>query len=181
MRNSEIATFADDTKIFSTINSDADALNASECEVLRVTHNKSTIKSSIKHNKIIYPYKISCGTVLPNTDCERDLGIPTSPDLTWTKHIDQQCNRANKVLLYIRRSALGIGNTTVRRTLHLSLFHAQLSYGSQIPQTITTIQQAEGLQRRAIKFILNLPFRYNRIYKDRLLQLEVTPLVPMNI
>ena len=189
VRNSTIATFADDTKIFRTINSDADALalqkdlknfednskyvnltlNASKCEVLRVTR---------KHNKIIYPYKLSCGTILTSTVCERDLGILTSPDLTWSKHINHQCNKANKTLGYVRRSTLDIKSITVRRTLYLSLIRAQLCYGSQIwaPQTVTTIQQAEQLQRRATKFILNLPFRCDTIYKDRLLQLDIIPL-----
>ncbi len=69
VRASNIATFADDTKIFRTISSNSDAvalqadltnfeessknvnliLNASKCKVLRVTR---------KHNKIIYPYKL---------------------------------------------------------------------------------------------------------------------------
>ena len=152
MRDSKIATFADDTKIFRTINSDADALalqkdlknfednskyvnltlNASKCEVLRVTR---------KHNKIIYPYKLSCGTILTSTVCERDLGILTSPDLTWSKHINHQCKKASKTLGYVRSSTLDIKSITVRRTLYLSMVRAQLCYGSQIwaPQTVTTI------------------------------------------
>ena len=144
-------------------------MNASKCEVLRVTR---------KHNKIIYPYQLSCGTILTSTVCERDLGILTSPDLTWSKHINHQCNKANKTLGYVRRSTLDIKSITVRRTLHLSLVRAQLCYGSQIwaPQTVTTIQQAEQLQRRATKFILNLPCRCDTIYKDRLLQLDIIPL-----
>ena len=94
-----IATFADDTKIFRTINSNTDALalqtdltnfeessknvnlklNASKCKVLRVTR---------KHNKVIYLYKLSCETILTSTDCERDLGVLTFPDLSWLRHID---------------------------------------------------------------------------------------------
>ena len=189
VRTSNIATFADDTKIFRTINSNTDALalqtdltnfeessknvnlklNASKCKVLRVTR---------KHNKVIYPYKLSCETILTSTDCERDLGVLTSPDLSWLRHIDHQCSKANKILGYVRRSTLDIKSTTVRRTLYLSLVRAQLCYGSQIwaPQTITGIQQAERLQRRATKFILNLPFRCNATYEERLLQLDLIPL-----
>ena len=191
VRTSNIATFADDTKIFKTTNSYADALalqtdltnfeessknvnlklNASKCNVLRVTRKHN-------HNKVIYPYKLSCETILTSTDCERDLGVLTSPDLTWSKHIDHQCHKANKILGYLRRSTLDIKIVTVRRTLYLSLARAQLCYGSQIwaPQTITTIQQTERLQRRATKFILNLPSRCNTIYKERLLQLNLIPL-----
>ena len=119
VRTSNIATFADDTKIFRTINSNTDALalqtdltnfeessknvnlklNASKCKVLRVTR---------KHNKVIYPYKLSCENILTSTDCERDLGVLTSPDLSWLRHIDHQCNKANKILGYVRRSTLDI-------------------------------------------------------------------------
>ena len=141
---------------------------ASKCKVLRVTR---------KHNKIIYPYKLH-ETILTSTECERDLGVLTSSDLTWSKHIDHQCSKANKILGYVRRSTLDIKNTTVRRTLYLSLVRAQLCYGSQIwaPQTITAIQQAERLQRRATKFVLDLPFRCNTTYEERLLQLDLFPL-----
>ncbi len=104
--------------------------------------------------------------------------VLTSSDLTWSKHIDHQCSKANKILGYVRRSTLDIKNTTVRRTLDLSLVRAQLCYGSQIcaPQTITAIQQAERLQRRATKFVLDLPFRCNTTYEERLLQLDLIPL-----
>ncbi len=188
VRVSNIATFADDTKIFRTISSNSDAvalqtdltnfeessknvnliLNASKCKVLRVTR---------KHNKIIYPYKLH-ETILTSTECERDLGVLTSSDLTWSKHIDHQCSKANKILGYVRRSTLDIKNTTVLRTLYLSLVRTQLCYGSQIwaPQTITAIQQAERLQRRATKFVLDLPFRCNTTYEERLLQLDLIPL-----
>ncbi len=97
VRASNIATFADDTKIFRTISSNSDAvalqtdltnfeessknvnliLNASKCKVLRVTR---------KHNKIIYPYKLH-ETILTSTECERDLGVLTSSDLTWSNII----------------------------------------------------------------------------------------------
>ena len=120
----------------------------------------------------------SCETILTSTDRERDLGVLTSPDLNWSKHIDYQCNKANKIQGYVRRSTLDIKSSTVRRTLYLSLARSQLCYGSQIwaTRTITRIQQVEQLQRRATKFILNLSFRCNTTYKERLLQLNLIPL-----
>jgi hypothetical protein len=80
--NSRIATFADDTKIFKTINNVSDVsslqedltnfeensskvnliLNAQKCKVLRITR---------KHQKIEYPYKLH-DAVLENTVHERD-------------------------------------------------------------------------------------------------------------
>ena len=83
--NSRIATFADDTKIFKTINSSSDAsalqndlsnfedssvnvnlaLNVGKCKVLRITR---------KQNKVVYPYMLH-DTIIGSTDCDRDLGI----------------------------------------------------------------------------------------------------------
>ncbi|CAB3996295.1 Hypothetical predicted protein [Paramuricea clavata] len=159
--NSNIATFADNTKIFKTINSISDAaalqcdlskfekgstngnleLNASKCKVLRVTR---------KHNKIIYPYTLH-NTILGSTDSERDLGILTSSSLTWSKHVEYQYAKASKTLGYIRRSTFDIKDIAVRRTLYLTLVRTQLCYGSQIwaPQIINLIQRTERLQRRA--------------------------------
>ena len=100
---SKIAIFADDTKIFITIYSSFDAsllqndlssseenyikinlaLNVANCKVLRVTR---------KENKIIYSYKLY-NTILESTDYERDNGVLTSSNLTWTKHVELQCTR----------------------------------------------------------------------------------------
>ena len=137
--NSRIATFADDTKIFKTINSISDAsalqydlsnfeksttnvnlaLNVSKCNVLRVTR---------KHNQIVYPYKLN-DTLLESSDCERDLGILTSTDLSWSKHVDYQCAKASKTLGYVRRSTFDITDAAVRRSLYLTLVRTQLLYG----------------------------------------------------
>ena len=186
--NSKIATCADDTKIFKTIESSSDAsalqddltkfekvstninlgLNPSKCKVLRVTR---------KRNKIVHPYKLH-HTILECTDCERDLGILTSSDLTWSKHVEYQCTKATKALGFVRRATLNIKDIAVRRTLYLSLVRSQLCYGSQIwaPQTVTLIKQAERTHRRATKYVLDLPFRCDTIYQQRLLLLDLIPL-----
>ena len=188
MTNSRIAVFADDTKIFKTINSISDAsalqndlsnfqessssinleLNNTKCKVLRVTR---------KHNKITYPYKLN-DTILECTDCERDLGVLTSSTLTWSKQVNHLCNKATKMLGYVRRSTLNIKDKTVRRRLYLCLVRSQLCYGSQIwaPQSVTLIKRVERLQRRATKYILNLPFRCDTTYNQRLILLDLLPL-----
>ena len=177
--NSKIATFADDTKIFKTINTISDAsdlqndlssfeesstnvnlvLNASKCKVLRVTR---------KHNKIIYPYTLN-DNIIESTDCERDLGILTSSDLTWSKHVDCQCAKASKTLGYVRRSTFDIKDSAVRRTLYLTLVRSQLCYGSQIwaPQTINLIRSTEKLQTTSdeIRFGSTLPL-WHHLYPE---------------
>ncbi len=181
---SKIATFADDTKIFRTIHSSFDAsllqndlssseeshtkinlaVNVTKCKVLRVTR---------KENKIIYPYKLY-NTILESTDCERDLGVLTSSNLTWTKHVDLQCTRATRMLGYVRRSTLNIQSMDVRLMLYLTLVRSQLCYGCQVwaPQSVTMTKCTERVQRRAKEF----PFRTDTSYKQRHLLLNLLPL-----
>ena len=182
-----IATFADDTKIFKVIRSISDAaslqqdlshfesgsseanlhLNVEKCKLLRITR---------KYNKVEYHYKLK-DKALINTNYERDLGVWTSSNLIWTKHIECQCTQANKMLGYIRRSTLEINSTLVRRTLYLTLVRSQSCYASQVwaPQSIISIKRIERIQRWATKFILDLPFFCDISYNQRLEMLNLLP------
>ena len=184
MTKSKIATFADDTKIFRTIYFSFDAsllqndlssseenytkinlaLNVTRCKVLRVTR---------KDNKIIYPYKLY-NTILESTDCERDLAVLTSSNLTWTKHVDLQCTKATRMLGYVRSSTLDIQSMEVRPMLYLTLVQSQLCYGCQVwaPQSVTMTKCTERVQRRAKEF----PFCTDTSYKQKLLLLNLLPL-----
>ena len=143
-------------------------LNNSKCKVLRITQ---------RHNKLTYPYKLN-NTILESTDCERDLGVLTSSTLTWSQQVDYLCNKATKILGYVRRSTLNINDTIVRRRLYLCLVRSQLCYGSQIwaLQSVALVKRMESLQRRATKYILNLPFRCDTTYNERPTLLDLLPL-----
>ena len=122
--------------------------NFQKCKVLRITR---------KHQKIEYPYKLH-DVVLESTAHEHDLGVWTSSNLTWTKHVEEQCIQSTKMLGYIRRSTLDIKNISVRRTLYLTLVRSKLCSLSQLwaPQSVELIKRMERIQRRASKFILDL-------------------------
>ena len=107
-----------------------------------------------KENKIIYPYELY-NTILESTDCERDLGVLTSSNLTWTKHVDLQCTKATRMLGYVRRSTLDIQSLDVHRMLYLTLVRSQLCYGCQVcaPQSVTMTKCTERVQRRAKEFL----------------------------
>ena len=84
----------------------------------------------------------------------------------------------DKMLGYVRRSALNINDAIVRRRLYLCLVRSQLCYGSQTwaPQSVALVKRMESLQRRATKCILNLPFRCDTTYNERLALLDLLPL-----
>ena len=110
--------FADDTKIFSPVGNtedreklqnDLDSLcvwsdkwqlrfNAIRCKVLH-------IGSTNQHYK--YSMESIVGTVqLEETelDHEKDLGVHIDPELKFSKHVERQVNKANRILGLIRRS-----------------------------------------------------------------------------
>ncbi len=62
--------------------------------------------------------------------------------------------------------------------LYLSLIRSAFGYSSQVwsPQSITLIHRAERVQRRATKFILNLPHLCSETYRERLISLGLLPI-----
>ena len=78
----------------------------------------------------------------------------------------------------VRRSTLDIKDSTICRTLYMTLVRLQLCHGSQIwaPQTVTSVKRTEKIQRRATKYMLDLPFRCDINYEQRLLLLDLIPL-----
>ena len=63
-------------------------------------------------------------------------------------------------------------------TLYLSLVHPVLGCGTQIwcPQSVSLIRRTERIQRRATKFILNLPYMCAETYCERLTTLKLMPI-----
>ena len=72
---------------------------------------------------------------------------------------------SNKLLGYVRRSSREISSTRTRRTLYLAVVRSALGYASQVwsPQFISLIKRTERIQRRASKFMLNLPYLFRRL------------------
>jgi hypothetical protein len=108
---------------------------------------------------IMNDYKLNTLNI-QQTDSEQDLGVWVENRLTWNKQVNEQSTKANKLLGYIRRSSLYIHNTAVRRMLYLALVRPHLGYATQTwaPQSVELLKQVERTQRRATKFILELPF-----------------------
>ena len=197
---------ADDTKLLKEISSVADAtqlnndlsnfqksscnaglqLNISKCKSMQITR---------KHHPIEFTYKLQCANgeaVIERTEQERDLGVWTTSNLSWSRQVSEQCVRGNKMLGYIKRSTHNIKSLAARRTLlstnatnalsykrrTLNLVRPQLGYAAQVwaPQSIELIARLEQLQRRALKYILDLPFITNTTYSQRLSQLQLLPL-----
>ena len=144
--------------------------------ILGATSSKS-LSIARCNEPIIYPYKIK-GKQLRSTPTEKDLGFWITSDLTWSKHVLNRCAWANKLLGYVKRCSEEISNVRARRTLYLSLVRSVFGYLSQVwsPQTVILMQRVERVQRRATKYILNLPYLCSETYQERLVRLHRLPL-----
>ena len=79
-----------------------------------------------------------------------DLGITISQDLSWTSHVVDVVNKANKVLGLIKRT-IGSADKNIFSTLYKSLVTSILEYASLVwsPFLVKDIVHLEKVQRRA--------------------------------
>ena len=132
---------------------------------------------SLSHQEpyLQHQYHIN-GTNLHSSNCQRDLGIMASRDLSWSNHYNKICLKAYKSLNLIRRTLPPNSSTKLKKQLYFSLVKSHMSYCSQLwrPRLIRDIQSIERVQRKATKYILN---DYTSDYKTRLLSLHLLPLM----
>ena len=93
------------------------------------------------------------------------------------KQVCEQCAKSNRVLGFVRRNTRSIKSASVRSVIYLTLVRSHLGYATQVwvPQSKELIRKTEQIQRRATKYILNLPFLCEESYKDRLIKLDLLP------
>ena len=80
----------------------------------------------------------------------KDLGITISHDLSWTSHVVEVVNKANKVLGLIKRT-IGSADKNVFSTLYKSLVRPILEYASPVwgPFLVKDVVHLGKVQRRA--------------------------------
>ena len=184
---SKVAMFADDTKLFKEIKTSDDTLalqeDLSNLESWSIasglSFNASKCHSQLVSRKtkpIINVYHMN-GAPLDSINCERDLGVWVSSNLTWNRQVLEQYSRANKVLGYVRRNSRDIKSFSIRKQIYLTLVRPHLGYATQIwgPQSVQLILKLERIQRRATKYMLCLPFSCSESYVTRLQSLQLLP------
>ena len=88
-------------------------------------------------------------------ELEKDLGVNVDPELKFSRHIEGQVNKANKILGMIRRSYIYLDKDTMKR-LFVALVrpHLEFSNVAWSPRLIKDKKLLEGVQRRATKLEL---------------------------
>ena len=111
---------------------------------------------------------------LEQVECEKDLGITIDNNLTFEKHIDHICSKANQIMGLIRRT---IDNLTpeIFKPLYIALVRSHLEYGQAVwsPFMRKSIKKIESVQRRATKAINGFK---DLSYEQRLTRLNLPTL-----
>ena len=169
----EILKFADDTKIFKTVQNEQDrnnlqtvldrlcawaerwgmSFNTEKCKVMHVGHN---------NNKFTYYMQ---GQALGTTDSERDLGVIVESSLKPSAQCKKAAAKAKTVLHQITRNFhyrdkkhfIGLYKQYVRP-------HLEFSSSAWAPWTATDIQILEKVQEQAIRYTVGLK---GRTYEEK--------------
>ena len=195
--NTNIALYADDTKIWREIScwSDHEILqndinslhnwatrnkmkfHPQKCKVLRVCKNAFNLDSIFPFHTFFYTLG---DTILEYTDSEKDLGVIVTSNMSW----DNQClsifNIGVSRLGMVKRVCYFTKNPQQKRALYLAIVRSNFEHCSIIwrPTSVVMINKLESIQKRAVKWILNEDYHhYNDWeYTCRLRDLNLLPI-----
>ena len=139
---SSVSCFADDTKLFKTINNQTDAnLLQNDLDNLSTWSTSSGLNfnelktncqtRTRKRSPLIHEYAVN-GKPIGRLVEERDLGVRVTNNLSWKSQVVAQTSAANKSLGCVRRSVSNINDVKVRRPLYLAIVRPHLGYATQV-------------------------------------------------
>jgi hypothetical protein len=179
---SKVKLYADDSKVYSQIESDIDSARLQEdLDSIAFWANKwqlklSIAKCSILHiNSNVMPHEYSLeNQILPSCTSQKDLGVTISHDLKSREHCSTICNKAMTTSCLIFRCFVN-RSVGFMCKLFCTYVRPTLEYCSPAwsPQIIGDIDKIENVQRRFTKRISGLA---NKSYLERLRILKLESL-----
>ena len=158
--------FADDTLIYSTIESCNDAaklqsdltalqewaqkwqmkFNPSKCHVLRISRKQNPVESNY----------VLMGKGLDSVTHHPYPGVELSRNLGWGQHVNNKVMKANLSLGFLRRN-LSSCPEGVKEAAYKAIVRPHVEYASSVwdPHLKKHVKQIEGVQRRAARFLKN--------------------------
>ena len=195
-----LSLYADDTKVWRQIFSDTDILrlqkdidylhdwslsnnmrfHPDKCKVLSVTGKVSEALSLLSVLPF-YNFIYSMGGIsLDYVEFEKDLGVIVTKNLNWQEQCSKVLSKANQKLGMARKNCYFVQDANRRRVLYLTLVRSLFEHCSVIwrPVTKSQISKLEGLQKRAIKWILHEEYSsYSQsTYIQKCRQLKIMPI-----
>ena len=181
--NSNILMYADDTKIFTSVNSQTEyETMQQDLNNMQDWADKWQLQYNIDKCKVMhygrtnneYSYYIRDGTdniVMNVTQEEKDLGVTFTKNMKFSEHIAQTAKKANQILGVVKRSFKHM-DEEVFINIYKSVIRSHLECNNKIwyPINKTDGEKLEKIQRRATKII---PTLRHLPYQDRLQHLKL--------
>jgi hypothetical protein len=134
--------------------------NADKCKVINLGKNNEQQDYSMRRHGCNERVMMSKSTM------EKDLGVNIDNELKFSKHIEGQINKANKLLGLIRRSYEFLDAEAMKQ-LFVAVVRPNLEFGNVVwsPQVKKDKNLIESVQRRATRII---PGLIGKPYEKRL-------------
>ena len=146
--------------------------NPAKCKVMHIPFNGNPMHD--------YTFE---GVSLDSTDVERDLGVLTTPDLSWKQNIQSCISKANSMIAWVTRNLI-TRDLHVMRNVYKCIIRPHLEYCAQLwspPATHgnwSVIIELESVQRRFTRLIDGIG---TAPYSGRLEALQLTTLAERRI
>ncbi len=198
----DVALYADDTKIWRAIRSESDNralqddinylnewaarnlmnFHPKKCKVLSVEqshHASLSIPRPLKFNYYL-GNKVLEYVSLENP--EKDLGVLMTPNLKWNSQCNRLCTKANQQLGIVKRNVHFINEFKRRRALYIARVRSQFENCSIIwrPTGKVLMDKIEGIQKRAIKWIFSEEHVSYGSYSVYIKKCKAADLLPMS-
>lgn len=180
--------YADDLKIYHTINSNDDHVKFQQdldrfsqyCHdnQLCLSLNKcKTIRFTKKRTTSIYPYML-CGTRLDDVESIRDLGVILDNKMHLDEHVEHIISKAFKMYGFVFRSCLKFSQPSTFIYIYKSLIRSQLEYAVPIwnPFYDKYIQSIESVQKKYLRRVHYKCYRSRLSYSNLLNKFKLTKL-----
>jgi hypothetical protein len=165
--SSNVRLFADDTVIYRTVSGPEDSL-ALQADLTLIVEWCHRWGMSLNYDKCVsmsvsrrrlprVPFTYQLGkSILRSVSKYKYLGVVINNKLTWDDHILYVVSKANRALGFVRRH-LSKCEPATRLKCYVAFVRPHLEFASCAwdPFSSTHIEQVEGVQRRAARFILS--------------------------
>ena len=189
-----IVLYADDTKIWRVIESQADNLvlqkdidslhdwavrnkmkfHPDKCHVLPITRKR--LQPNFENE---FEYKLN-NDQIDYCHTEKDLGVHVTTKLSWTDHCNKLYSIATSRLGLIKRTCHFLQDLQRKRLLYLTMVRSHFLHCSIIwrPHNASSTAKIESVQKRAVKWILNEPYASycDLVYSIKCKSLNILPL-----
>ena len=203
--DTNLALYADDTKIWRSIRSDEDhnilqkdidylnswalknkmKFHPQKCKVVSLCNRESPLGERSSLGMFIFPlirfhYNLG-GVPLEYADSEKDLGILVNPSFNFADHHNVLLSKANQQFGLLKRTCHFVNDIKRKRALYLTLVRSQFEHCSPVwrPFNKTATDKFDNFQKKAIKWILSEEeFSYHSYdrYVEKCRQVNILPL-----